>query len=291
MDSEQSLLERPWIIIGAGRLGRTLGLLAERVGANVAATWNRSRERAEDTERVLGGDIVRAYADVEDALASAGAPRVVWLTVVDDAVAEVASRIRDHVGAGDIAVHTSGVASSAVLREAGLERCAVGSIHVLQAVTEPERAVDALGDATWSVEGDPEVVDFARELLGRIGVDPLVIEADAKVLYHASAVTAANLMVALMDAAFEMAQSAGLSRDQARKMLLPLTRSSLENLSEQDTSSALSGPVARGDRETIERHREALAALEDANLTDVYAALTERAKRLAVDAWSDSDEE
>ncbi|MGM0557786.1 MAG: DUF2520 domain-containing protein, partial [Myxococcota bacterium] len=198
-------------------------------------------------------------------------------------------QIGPHVDVSDIVVHSSGVSSSQVLEEAGLTACHIGSIHVLQAITDPQRAIDRLGDSTWSVEGDEEVVWFGKWLLGRIGVDPLVIEADAKVLYHASAVTTANLMVALMDAAFEMAEGAGLTREEARAMLLPLANSSVENLAEQSTSDALSGPVARGDRSTIEAHQAALAGLGDENLRAIYESLTERAKRLASEKWSDED--
>jgi predicted short-subunit dehydrogenase-like oxidoreductase (DUF2520 family) len=278
----------PWVVIGAGRLGRTLGLLAQHQGIEVAATWNRSPERAKQTREALGG--VEAFAgEPRRALDAAEAPRVVWLTVVDDAVEEVARSLAPHVEPSDVVVHSSGVASSRVLREAGLNACHVGSIHVLQAITDPRRAVETLAESTWSVEGDEEVVDFGRWLLGGIGVEPLVMEADAKVLYHASAVTTANLMVALMDAAFEMAEGAGLSREQARAMLIPLARSSVENLSEQPTSEALSGPVARGDRSTLAAHQAALEALGEPELLAIYETLTERAKRLVPAKWSDED--
>lgn len=279
----------PWVIIGAGRLGKTLGLLAPRLDVPRVITWNRGEAAASATREVLV-DAEATWGEPLSALSGVTSPRIIWLTVVDDAVADLAASIAGSVEPDDLVIHTSGVASADVLRNAGLVECSVGSIHVLQAITDPFRAVERLGDSTWSVQGDDAVIDFARWMLERIDVEPLVIEGDAKVLYHASAVTAANLLVSLMDAAFEMAERAGLTREEARTMLLPLAASSVENVEQQSASDALSGPVARGDRSTIELHREFLAELEDENLADIYDALTERAKRLAPERWPDDED-
>jgi predicted short-subunit dehydrogenase-like oxidoreductase (DUF2520 family) len=78
-----------------------------------------------------------------------------------------------------------------------------------------------------------------------------------------------------------MAEAAGMSREQARAMLVPLAKTCVDNLEGQDTTEALTGPAARGDRETIERHIEALEALGDQELLEIYKVLTGRAEGIA----------
>ncbi len=273
---------RRWAIVGAGRVGRTLGLLANRLGIPIASTWNRSADAARATDELLGP--VRALHGPAEQCASAllEDADVVWVTTIDSTIADVAGALAPHLRAHQLVLHAAGSLSSQVLSEAGI-RVPVGSLHPLQAITDPETAVEALSDVAWTVEGASEAVEFARELMGRVGVEPVEIDSSKKTLYHASAVTTANLLVALMDAAFAMAEEAGMSREQARRLMLPLARSCVENLERQPTADALSGPAARGDQATIERHLEALRLLDDEQLARVYEVLTERAKRLATE--------
>lgn len=278
-EDAHDLRDLRWAIVGAGRVGRTLGLLAARLGIMVTSTWNRSAEAAAATESQL--QPANAYHSSLEHVASAVASDadVMWVTVVDSAIAETARTLASVVRPKQLVLHTSGSLGSDVLAGAGIES-PVGSLHPLQAITDPQRAVDALGDVAWSVEGDPKVVDYAKWLMGQVGVEPVEIDSSKKTLYHASAVTTANLLVALMDAALAMGEAAGMSREEARAMMLPLARSCVENLERQETREALSGPAARGDQETIDRHIEALRALGDDELVRIYEVLTERAKGL-----------
>ncbi|MFP4597800.1 MAG: Rossmann-like and DUF2520 domain-containing protein [Persicimonas sp.] len=278
--SLEELRQKSWSIVGAGRVGRTLGLLANRLGIPIASTWNRGENAARQTANLLGHS--RAFGGSLESCRQellAGA-EVVWITVVDAAIEPVAAQLAEYMSADQNVLHTSGSLSSQVLAEAGVAGH-VGSLHPLQAITTPEDAVERLAKVAWTVEGAEEALRFARGLMAQIGVEPVEIQADKKTLYHASAVTAANLLVALEDAAFGMAQAAGMSREQARAMLVPLARTCVDNLERQDTAEALTGPAARGDRETIERHIEALEALGDEELLEIYKVLTARAEGIA----------
>ncbi|MFW5966924.1 MAG: Rossmann-like and DUF2520 domain-containing protein [Persicimonas sp.] len=277
--NEPDFAKMRWAIVGAGRVGRTLGLLADRLGVSSVTTWNRSSFGEKKTRELVAVDASFASPLEDCAPALVADADVVWITAVDEAIEDVARTLAEHVRDDQIALHTSGSLASTVLAEAGIE-AAVGSLHPLQAITAPERAVERLGEVAWTLEGDPRALDFGRALLAEIGVEPVVIDPENKALYHASAVTAANLLVALMDAAFAIAEAAGIPRDEARAMLLPLAESCLENLEADSTADALSGPAARGDRATIERHLEALAELEDEQLVQIYQALTRRAEEL-----------
>ncbi|MBA2661470.1 MAG: DUF2520 domain-containing protein [Bradymonadaceae bacterium] len=266
----------PWIIVGCGRLGQTLGLLARRQGQLVRAIWNRTPSadacKNVDAEAALSGPL----SVLEEALST---PAIVWLTVVDDALVDVAAGLSPFIGADSIVVHTSGSLATRLLTDAGI-KAAAASMHPLQAITDPARALERLAKSYWSVEGDDRAVDYCISLLARLGVSPVRLEPDAKMLYHAAAVTSANLLVSLIDAAVAMATHAGIAPETARLMLVELAASSLDNLRAQSPAEALSGPVARGDETTIARHLESIAAMGDDNAAQIYRILTQRARDL-----------
>lgn len=273
-------LKKRWAIVGAGRVGTTLGLLAKELEIAVDATWNRSPAAARRASEQIQPQHTYHAALGQVASRIVAHADVIWLTVVDPEIAAAARTLAPFLVDDQIVVHTAGSLSSQVLKDAGIPG-PVASLHPLQAITDPAQALDTLSQCAWTVEGDAPALAFARALLQGIGVNPVEIDPAHKTLYHASAVTSANLLVALMDAAFEMAEHAGMTRAQARQLMLPLARSCVENLERQDSAHALSGPAARGDHATIDRHMDALRDLEDPQLAKIYEVLTARALRIA----------
>lgn len=273
-------LKKRWAIVGAGRVGTTLGLLAKSLGIAVDATWNRSPEAARRASEKIQPQHTYHAALGQVASRIVANADVIWLSVVDPEVAAAAQTLAPFLVDDQIVLHTAGSLSSQLLKDAGIPG-PVASLHPLQAITDPSQALQGLSQSAWTVEGDAPALAFARALLQAIGVSPVEIDSAHKTLYHASAVTAANLLVALMDAALEMAERAGMTRAQARQLMLPLARSCVENLERQDTPQALSGPAARGDQATIDRHLDALRDLEDPQLAKIYEVLTARALRIA----------
>lgn len=266
-DQIPPLAAQPWVILGAGRVGRTLSRLAEKLGVEVRAVWNRTPH---------------AEAGFSAPLASIGEAAVgavVWVTVADAAINEVSAQLAALPHARAIVLHCSGSRPSTVLRDAGLS-ADYGSVHPLFAIADPDSAVERLAECHWSVEGTPRATAFGRELLGRIGAPVVEIDPEAKTLYHASAVASAGLVVALLDAAIAIAGAAGIEAETARRMLVSLTRTAVDNLQEHTPAEALTGPAARGDLTTIEAHLRALEALEDPELAEIYRILNARALRL-----------
>jgi predicted short-subunit dehydrogenase-like oxidoreductase (DUF2520 family) len=270
-----SNLDRPWVIVGCGSVGRALGYAALGHGIALRATWNRTERAAEETARSLNPELAASGPLRRELSRDIFRGSIVWLTVVDDALEEVARELADSLDEAHVVLHAAGALESSLLREAGVS-ASVGSLHPLLAVTDPKAAAEKFGSVAWSVEGDPASVDFASRFTEALGAHLVELPAGGRALYHASAVSAANLFVALADAALEMAEQSGLGREEAREMLLPLMRSSLENLESTSVEEALSGPVARGDERTIERHLEALE--ESHELERTYRLLTDRAR-------------
>ncbi len=112
-------------------------------------------------------------------------------------------------------------------------------------------------------------VRSARKIAREIGGRAFEINAESKALYHAAALMASPNMTALFDVALEMLTRCGLSRSNARKVLLPLVESTIHNLSAQDPSRALTGTFKRGDVATVRKH---LAAIQSQDLKEALAA-------------------
>lgn len=275
----RSLESLDWLIVGYGRVGQTLALLADQLDARVAATWNRTSGAAERARVPSPNPAFGALPDALDDFFDR--PRLIWLTVVDDAVVATYDKIADHLPDGSVVIHTSGSLPSTALRcRPGID---IASLHPLAAIADPQHAITRLADVTWSIEGDEPAVDSLEELVAPAGIQPLRIDPDQKALYHASAATAANLLVGLFDAACSMAEAGGLSRDDAHRMLHRLAESSVRNLAHHSPSDALTGPVARDDQTTIARHRRQLAELDDESLLEIYDVLTRRAQNHLVE--------
>ena len=269
--------ELAWVIVGAGRVGRALILLARELGVPVRATYNQSAASAQVTRALAAPTTLVCSANIEELRAALGTPALVWLTVSDGALGEVASRIAPMVHPDSALLHTCGSLSSEILKDAGIQ-ASCASLHPLLAVADPYEALAAMGRCHWTLEGEVAASAAARGVLRKLGVEPHEISAQAKALYHASAVSVAGLLVSLVDAGLLMATHAGFSPQQARELLLPLAQSSLDNLAKMPAEQALTGPAARGDEQTIRRHREALGGAPE--LLEIYDVLSAHAARL-----------
>ncbi len=265
--------ELPWVIVGYGRVGQALALLADDLDATIRATWNRSKAAS---QQAVVPSPATCYGPLPDALKSRlEDPCLIWLTVVDDAIAEVFDELVDSIGTGCLVVHTSGSLASTELDAP--PHISTASLHPLQAISDPRAAVERFSDSFWSVEGESSAVEYLEEMLRPAHISPIRIDSEKKVLYHAAAASAANLLVSLLDAAIAIAEGADIEADTAREMLTELAESSLENLASNRPAKALTGPAARGDLEVIERHRQALASCDDGSLLEIYDILTRRA--------------
>jgi predicted short-subunit dehydrogenase-like oxidoreductase (DUF2520 family) len=204
---------------------------------------------------------------------------VVILAVRDDGIRPLAETLAaaraitpDHV-----VLHLSGVQGQEALGPLVTSRAALGSLHPLQTIVEPERTPARLKGAWAAVEGMPRAVEAAERLAQDVGMRPFRIATKAKAIYHAGAVFASNYLVVVEAMAQRLLRHAGLTDADAWAALRPLVEGTLENLSRAEPKDALTGPVARGDTATIVRHIASLT-LDDGKL---YRALGRAALELA----------
>ncbi|MGH9259203.1 MAG: Rossmann-like and DUF2520 domain-containing protein, partial [Acidimicrobiales bacterium] len=204
---------------------------------------------------------------------------VVVFAVRDDAIRPLAELLaqRGGIGPDHVVLHLSGVQGQEALGPLVPSRAALGSLHPLQTISQPERASERLRGAWASVEGMPRAVEMAERLATDLGMRPFRISARQKPVYHAGAVFASNYFVVVEAVAQRLLRHAGLSEDEAWAALRPLVEGTLENLRAAGPAGALTGPVARGDAETLTRHIASLT-VDDAKL---YRSLGRAALELA----------
>ncbi|MCX7045384.1 MAG: DUF2520 domain-containing protein [Candidatus Sumerlaeota bacterium] len=156
----------------------------------------------------------------------------------------------------------------------------IASFHPLQTFPTPEAAIARLPGAWCFCEGDEAALKVLKQLAGALGCRFARINAENKIYYHIAAVMACNYMTALADAAFEMAERAGIPRETALQAFAPIMSATLDNIVTLGPGAALTGPIARGDSATIERH---LAALQSADpeIQSLYRAAGAWAYHLA----------
>ena len=121
---------------------------------------------------------------------------------------------------------------------------------------------------------------MARDLATRLGMLAIEIDDSERAAYHAAASVASNFLVTLQAVAEELAGAAGLTREQARSLLAPLVRSTVDNWAERGPEAALTGPVARGDDATVIRQRDAVEGAAP-HLLPLFDELVERTRAVA----------
>lgn len=268
-------------VAGAGRVGTALAGALARAGVRVLGLWARDPVAAQAAAQIAGvpAGVPGAGMDLPAAMRDA---EVVIVAVRDQAIAEVATRLVDAglVGAGHVLLHCSGAHSAAeALGPAGARVGGAGTMHPLRAVVSGPSGMDALTGAIFGIEGDARGLAAARALVAALGGTPLVLAAEHMTRYHAAAAIASNYVIALIDAAAALLGRAGIAEADAVAALVPLVQGSVANVAARGPAQALTGPIRRGDRVTVERHLAVLADTPD--LDTLYRVLGRRTVDLA----------
>jgi predicted short-subunit dehydrogenase-like oxidoreductase (DUF2520 family) len=247
-------------IVGAGHVGRALGRLFFTRGVFIVQdVLTRSMGSAQAAVAFIGAG--RAL-DAIDAMR----PASVWmLAVSDDRIAEVARELAAQCEVrGAVVFHCSGAKASSeldVLRDAG---ALPASVHPVRSFADPQQVAAAFDGTFCGVEGDQGALAVLEPAFGAIGARTVAIDARAKTVYHAASVFASNYLTTVLDAALRAYQAAGIPAEVARELARPLATETLANVFRLGPETALSGPIARGDRATVDRQQAATSAWDPA---------------------------
>ncbi len=260
-------------IIGAGRVGSSMGFLLQRAGFTVVAVVTCSMESAKSAAAFIGAG--EPSTDVALASANAG---IILLTTPDRAIRETCDKIADAgIRPGSIVIHTSGAHSLDLLSAAGARGAYRAVLHPLQSLASREQGIKTLPGSYFRIEADPAALAAVKEIVKALGGRELVMpkwtpDKDSEALYHAGAVVVSNYFVALVDYGLKFYQALGADKKEALKAVLPLIRGTLHNIESLGIPDALTGPIMRGDVETVRGHLSAIGN-RTPELADLYKQL------------------
>lgn len=212
---------------------------------------------------------------------------ILIIATQDSEISFVGKEVEKKLNGKPFVFHTSGALSSNLLDNLRGSGCSVASMHPLISISRPDAGIDRFRGVYFCIEGDDDAVSIADEVVKSLGGIAFSIDTEFKTLYHAAAVTACGHFVALFDVAVEMMSKTGLSRDESKKILLPLVKSTVENLAVQQTEEALTGPFARADVQTLDEHLKILKSTVSQDLFKIYLILGERSLGLATEKGLD----
>lgn len=247
-------------IVGLGRVGTALAILLWRQGFHRLQVCDHNPAKVKALEEWIDGPVMVCSTPAETVVGA----ELVFLAVQDRYIAEVAGDLVESISAAELAgiffTHLSGSLTSAVLQSLASLNAITFSLHPLQSVADVEGGVKVLAGSYFSFEGDERAFPVAESVVAALAGNLVRLAADDKVLYHAAAVVSSNFFIALEEMAITMMTGIGVDTDIARRMLLPLIRGSFENLERVSPAEALTGPIVRGDDQTVAAH---LAALQE----------------------------
>lgn len=261
-------------IIGAGRVGGSFGYLLTRAGYSVTAVAARSSASAEKAAAFIGSG-----EPTTDVVKAASGAAIVLITTPDRAISEVCMAIARSgaLGAGSLVVHTSGAHTLDILEAAKSVGAYRAVLHPLQSLASREQGIRTLPGSYFRIESDPEAAARVREIVAAVGGIELVMpkwssDRDSAALYHAGAVAVSNYFVALIHYGLKFYQTLGAEKQDALKAVLPLISGTLHNIQTLGIPDALTGPIMRGDSETVREHLAAMRRMAP-ELSTLYTEL------------------
>ena len=268
-------------LIGAGRVGFTLGRYLKENGLSISGYYSRNLAHAKEAAQFTDS---RYYMDLRELIKNS---TVLFLTVNDGSIGTVVQEIlaltegqnrQETICIKDkIFCHCSGAMSSAVFKELEAAGGFGYSIHPMFAIHDRQTSYQKLSKTFFTIEGNAKHMGDVVALFAHLGNAYQVIDAADKALYHSGAVMASNLVIGLYAMAADTLERCGFSRENARQALMPLLANNAANMEHSGLAAALTGPVDRGDTETIEKHMGVLEGREKA----VYQLLSTRLLDLA----------
>lgn len=261
-------MSRTLAIVGAGRVGRTLGRRLRELGWSIGPVVTRSRATASAAVRAIGAGIPHELLTRRVLAAD-----VVLIATPDHAVPQVAAKLARQGGEewrGKMVLHTCGSLSGAALAPLARRGASTGSMHPMQ--TFSGRGRTDLEGVIFGIDGDARACRAARQMARSLGGVPVVVNENSRVAYHVAGGFASQHLLSVIEAGTRILMSVGFTRRQASRALLRMARQTLDNFERLGPRATWTGPLARGDFGTVKKHVAALRRFPR-EFGEVYSAL------------------
>ncbi len=284
-------------VVGAGSLAQALAVILPEKCYSIREIATRANSRGWKAAKRIAKASGAACVTIENAKWSG---EIVWLVVSDKAIAECAATLEPLANwKNKIVFHSSGALSSDVLAPLRRRGAHVASVHPMMTFVKGRRP--DMQSVVWTVEGDPKAVAQARDLVKSLKGNTVQISKADKALYHATGAFLSPLLVVHLETAARLARTVGIPAKAMSALVRPIVSQTLENLlsnigQKGGAGRAFSGPLIRGDIETLQMHLKALrrdkaarelylALLRAALESDLPVKNRESVKKLLRDFW------
>jgi predicted short-subunit dehydrogenase-like oxidoreductase (DUF2520 family) len=252
--------------IGAGRAATGLAIGLESSGYNVSSISSRNFVSA----KTLAQHIQNA-TPLATAQEVANQCNVIFITTPDDVIQSIAENVRWNENS--IVLHCSGAKTLSILDLAKLQGASVGSLHPMQTFSETINKGTNLSGITFAIEGESDVLRTLESIVLGLKGYPIQIDPKYRSLYHLSGFLACGAVVTLLAAAASIWKTIGYSESRGVEVLIPLVKNTLSNIENRGIADSMTGPVTRGDVNTIEDHLKGLQEYMP-EIRDIYALIS-----------------
>ena len=258
-------------IVGPGRLGSVLAAALRDAGFQIDEIVGRPAAASQRRVKRLA---TQAGARAATPRTAALGADIVWICVPDAEIARAASSLASRFeGRGKVVFHASGALLSDELNALRRRGAACASVHPLMSFVGS--STPSLRGVPFALEGDARAVQAARRVVKALGGEAFTIARSRKVAYHSWGAFASPLLVSALATAETVAVAAGLTRKEAHRRMLPIVKQTLSNYAAYGAAASFSGPIVRGDVQTVKKHLTVLGRLPRAK--EVYLALARAA--------------
>ena len=242
-------------IIGAGRLGSAIAQAMTQAGYNFIWVGSKNNDEAGELAEKIGcKNFGTSFASISVK------PELIIITVPDSSIAAISSQAVSSGIIGDktIVLHTSGVHNSDILKDCREAGASVAAFHPCQTVTFSSNPQEVFRNIIFDMEGDNAACQAGEQIAQKLGAEAIRLDPEARLLTHTAMTILSNYTVSLYEAAENLLESSGIGQENSRKMLNPLLSATVGNIIKLGPHKALTGPVSRGDSETVEKHLKVL---------------------------------
>lgn len=264
--------------IGCGKLGRSIAkLLISHTDCELTGVMNQSLESGQSAVDFIGtGTAFESTTNLHGASTSSASlcslesdNDIICIGTGDEQIEAICQTLSFEPG--QIVIHFSGALPSSILQSAKDQGALIASVHPIKSFADPELAVNSFDETPVSFEGDKKALTVLIPLFEQCGAKCSIIDSSHKMRYHAACVMATNYLVTLNHISRTVFEAAGMDYDHAASTTSKIMADTLTNINNiVDSKKALTGPIARGEKDIIQQHIETLTEL---NLADAYKAL------------------
>ena len=259
-------------MVGAGNLASALAPALVAAGYRIDRILSRDRDASRKRARALARRVGGRAATLDVPVTA----DLLWLCVSDDAIRPCARALsREGSWEGKVVLHSSGALSSDELVPLRSQGASVASLHPMMTFVPGVKV--RMSEAPFAVEGDRAAVHVARRIVRDLRARVFTIPKANKALYHAFGSFSSPMVIATLVMAERIAAAAGVPSRMRREVMSPIVKKTFSNYLKASADKAFSGPIARGDLNTIRRHLRALKKVQGAR--EIYVALAQSALR------------